>query len=196
MAQEVQNIQKEITKKISETSGLAIVVGLLIMVMGILAMGAPLMAGLSVSMMVGLLLMICGMGQMLFSSKVDKRAFTIFIGLFNVVIGGFMLSNIIMALDTLTIVLAFYLIASGIYEAVVAFQIKPVSGWGWMLTGAIVSFFLGGMIWSQFPASGVWAIGLLIGVRLFFSGWTLLMLGIAGKGIKKSFTLSPPEKAT
>jgi uncharacterized membrane protein HdeD (DUF308 family) len=44
---------------------------------------------------------------------------------------------------------------------------------------------LGLMIWNQFPLSGVWAIGVLIGVRLFFRGWTLVMFGFAARSLAK-----------
>ena len=49
-------------------------------------------------------------------------------------------------------------------------QRRPGSGWGWMLTGGVVSIGLGVMIWSQFPLSGAWAIGILVGIKLLFIG--------------------------
>jgi uncharacterized membrane protein HdeD (DUF308 family) len=64
-----------------------------------------------------------------------------------------------------------------------AFQIKPTKGWGWVLFSGILFLVLGGMIWSQFPVSGAWAIGLLVGINLFFSGWRLAMLGIAARSL-------------
>ena len=33
------------------------------------------------------------------------------------------------------------------------------------------------MIWRQFPLSGAWAIGTLVGVRMIMSGWTLFAVG-------------------
>ena len=86
-----------------------------------------------------------------------------------------MVANPGAALASFTFLLALYLIISGIFETLVSFQVRPVKGWGWALFSGIISVLLGFMIWSQFPLSGVWAIGILIGVRLFFRGWPLLM---------------------
>ena len=90
------------------------------------------------------------------------------------------------ALESLTIFLAIYLLVSGVFEIIMALQIRPVNGWGWALFSGIISTLHGAMIWSQFPLSGAWAIGILIGIRLSFSGWTLLMFGIAARAIQKT----------
>ena len=93
------------------------------------------------------------------------------------------MSNPAAALASLTIFLAAYLIVSGIFEALLAFQVKPAKGWGWELFNGIISLLLGAMIWNQFPVSGAWAIGILFGVKLLFSGWTLIMFGSAARGM-------------
>ena len=84
--------------------------------------------------------------------------------------------------------LAMYLIFSGISEAIMAFQVKPNAGWGWALFSGIMSVILGAMIWSQFPLSGAWAIGILIGARLIFSGWTLFMFGMTARSAAKDMS--------
>ena len=42
---------------------------------------------------------------------------------------------------------------------------------------------LGLMIWRGWPVSGAWATGILLGVRLIFSGMTMLALGSVGRGV-------------
>ena len=99
------------------------------------------------------------------------------------IVGVYMIMNPAAALASLTIFLAAYLIVSGIFEALFAFQVKPAKGWGWELLNGIISILLGAMIWNQFPISGAWAIGILFGVKLLFSGWTLIMFGLAARGM-------------
>ena len=72
-----------------------------------------------------------------------------------------------------------YLIFPGIFEVMMAFQIRPVKGWGGVVFSGILSMLLGFMIWKQFPLSGAWAIGILMGICLFFNGLSLVMLGLA-----------------
>jgi len=182
MSEGIQNIQMPFLEEIKKNAGLTIAMGVILLLMGFLAMGSPLVAGLSVAMMVGIVLIIGGIGQLVFAIKTGKGLLTIILGVLTVLLGGYMLSNPGAALASLTIFLAIYLIVSGLLEAVMAFQVRPVKGWGWALFSGIISVVLGAMIWSQFPLSGAWAIGILLGVRLFFSGWTLLMFGIAARG--------------
>jgi uncharacterized membrane protein HdeD (DUF308 family) len=58
-----------------------------------------------------------------------------------------------------------------------------LTGWVWTLVSGIVSLLLGMLIWSQWPLSGVWAVGLLVGINILFSGWSLIALGAAARRV-------------
>lgn len=185
MSQDIQNIESQFLEDIKNNSGFTIAAGIIVLLMGMLAMAAPLVAGLSVAMMVGVILIIGGAGQLAFAFKTSKSVFAIIIGVLTVIVGIYMIMNPAEALVSLTIFLAIYLIVSGIFEALMAFQVKPVKGWGWALLSGILSLILGAMIWSQFPLSGAWAIGILIGIKLFFSGMSLIMFGLMARAATK-----------
>jgi len=181
MSEEFQNIESTFMREIKKNSGLTIAMGIIVLLMGLFAMGSPLIAGLSIAMVVGILFIIGGGGQLVFAFKTGKRVLDIILGVLTVIVGIYMVMNPAAALASLTIFLAAYLIVSGIFEAIMAFQIRPASGWGWALFNGIVSVLLGAMIWNQYPLSGAWAIGILLGIKLFFSGWMLLMFGLAAR---------------
>ena len=73
--------------------------------------------------------------------------------------------------------LAVYFFVDGIFEIVASVQVHPKTGWGWMLFGGIISIWLGIKIWRQFPLFGVWAIGILLGIKLFFVGLIIVTGG-------------------
>jgi len=50
--------------------------------------------------------------------------------------------------------------------------------WGWSLASGIISVMLGVMIYRQWPASGLWVIGMFVGIELIFNGWTWIMLSM------------------
>jgi len=181
MPESNQQIQTQFQESIQNSSGLIIATGILMLLLGVFAMGSPLVAGLSLALMVGIMLIIGGVGQMVFAFKTGKGAFAFVLGLLTLVIGGYMVSRPGAALASLTLFLAMYLIISGAFEVMMSFQFRPVKGWWWATFSGIVSMMLGFMIWNQFPLSGAWAIGILIGIRLFFSGLTFLMLGLASR---------------
>ncbi|HHA19787.1 MAG TPA: HdeD family acid-resistance protein [Methylophaga sp.] len=186
MSQEIQNIETPFQEEIGKNTGLVIFTGAIILFMGLFAMSAPLVAGLSLALMVGMLLIISGIGQLVFAVKTHKGILTYILGILTVVIGGYMVTYPGVALASLTLFLSSYLIISGIFEIVMAFQVRPVQGWGWALFSGVISMILGMMIWNQFPLSGAWAIGIIIGVRLFFSGLTLIMFGSAARNLTKA----------
>src|SRR5271156_6104296 len=55
-----------------------------------------------------------------------------------------------------------------------------VPGWGWQAADGIITFVLGLLVLAQWPASGLWVIGLFIGIDLIFYGgaWIALALGL------------------
>ncbi|MGV2829090.1 HdeD family acid-resistance protein [Myxosarcina sp. GI1(2024)] len=81
---------------------------------------------------------------------------------------------------TLTLVLAAFLLLEGVFELILAFQLRPnSSNWWWVLADGIVTLVLGLLIWLEWPASAAWVIGLLLGISLISSGLSRLMLSIA-----------------
>jgi uncharacterized membrane protein HdeD (DUF308 family) len=167
------------TDSIKKNSTLAIVVGILLIVVGFMAMGAPLIAGLSVALMVGWLFLLGGIVKTIFAVKSRAGFLAIIWGVLTLLAGLYMIGNPGVTLASLVLLLAIYLILSGVSEAILAFAARPQAGWGWALFSAIVSFALGIMIWAQFPITGALAIGILLGIKLLFSGLTLLMTGVA-----------------
>jgi uncharacterized membrane protein HdeD (DUF308 family) len=83
------------------------------------------------------------------------------------------------------LLLVAYLIAAGLGELIMSLQLRPADGWGWMLFNGIITLLLGVMLWRQYPLSGEWAIGVLFGIKMIFSGWALVFIG---RGVKQAAT--------
>ena len=64
-------------------------------------------------------------------------------------------------------------------KTIYAFRMRPLAGWGWLLFDGILSLVIGMMLWVQFPSSALWALGILAGISILISGWTMVMLGVA-----------------
>jgi uncharacterized membrane protein HdeD (DUF308 family) len=183
MPENNQQIQTQFQESMQKSSGLIIATGILLLLLGVFAMGSPLVTGLSLALMVGIMLIIGGIGQLSFAFKSGKSLSAFVLGALTVVIGGYLVSRPGAALASLTLFLAMYLIISGAFEVTMSFQLRPIKGWGWAAFSGILSILLGFMIFKQFPLSGIWAVGILIGVRMFFNGLTLLMFGLAARSL-------------
>ena len=100
--------------------------------------------------------------------------------------GGFILiTSPATGIITLTLLLIVLFVADGILETILAFKLRPAKGWAWILVSGIVSLIVGALIWAKFPSSALWAIGLLVGVNLMFSGFSFLSLAMAGKAPRR-----------
>ncbi|MEE8216389.1 MAG: DUF308 domain-containing protein [Acidiferrobacterales bacterium] len=78
-----------------------------------------------------------------------------------------------------------YLLIDGIFEIIGALQIKPAEGWGWMLLGGSVSLILDIMLWGQFPLASMWAIGVLLGIKLALTGVIMITVGSTARSMGK-----------
>ena len=163
--------------------------GIIMVICGILAIASPLAAGASVMMFVGIMLVIGGIAQcfLAFRAGAFGEGMMMFVvGALTAAAGFYLFNQPLAGLAALAFFLAIYFIVTGIFELVSAFQIRPADGWGMMLFNGIVTLLLGIMIWSQFPLSGAWAVGILFGVKLIMSGWSLIFIGRSVRGAAKA----------
>ena len=84
----------------------------------------------------------------------------------------------------LTLIMAIFLIVSGIVRIVVAL-LERFPGWGWVLLNGAVALLLGLLIRREWPLSGLVVIGLYVGIEMVFNGWYWVMLGIGLKKLPK-----------
>jgi uncharacterized membrane protein HdeD (DUF308 family) len=165
---------------IKQNARLAVITGIVLLICGVLAIGSPLVAGVSVTIFVGAALAVGGIVEcfLAFQAGAFGKGLIIFlVGLLTAIVGFYLVTQPVAGLASITILLAAYFIMTGICEFVGALQIRPANGWGWMLFNGIVTVLLGLMIWRQFPLSGAWAVGVLFGIKMMLSGWSLIFIG-------------------
>src|SRR5690606_32648325 len=105
----------------------------------------------------------------------------ILIALLYVVAGGLAVYDPLAASLSLTLFIAAMLLVAGTVRAIMAFQMRPVTGWGWVLAGALASILLGMLILAQWPVSGLLAIGLFIAIELVIDGWSCIWFALAAR---------------
>ena len=86
---------------------------------------------------------------------------------------------------TLTLVLAISLVVQGAFRIGVSLSTR-MDGWGMLLVSGIITLVLGLMIWNEWPLSGIWVIGLFVGIDLIFYGWWLVSLALSVRHLAKA----------
>jgi len=96
------------------------------------------------------------------------------LGILEVVVGGVMLLHPIVTVLGLTLLLAAFFVASGLFRIVLAASVK-FPAWGWSVASGLVSVLLGVLVFAEWPASSLWLLGLYVSVYLIVTGWAFCM---------------------
>jgi uncharacterized membrane protein HdeD (DUF308 family) len=165
-------------------TGWYIAAAVLFIVLGILSIAEPAVAALGVTLLVGWLLTFGGVTHLLQAFKgggAGQVVFQLLAGLVYLGGGIYSLMHPLIAVGTLTLLLACVILVEGVLEVVAYFRMKGAGASGWLLFNAAVTLVLGGMIWFHWPSSSEWAIGILVGVNLLMTGTSRLMFGLAAR---------------
>ena len=178
----------ELGSGLQQASRRGTVFGIVLVILGFLAIMMPMIAGGMISMLIGIVMIAAGLARLgwAFSAgSFGKGILTFLLGGLLILTGLVMLFRPGIGMSSLAAILAVFFLIDGIFEIVAAFKVKPEKGWGWMLFGGIISIVLAGMIFYQWPFSGAWAVGILVGVKLLFAGFAMIALGSMGSSVAK-----------
>jgi len=170
-----------------QTGRWAALMAVLFIVVGFLAIGEPVVAGLAVALLVGWALIVGAIGHVVGAfgaGGVGRGLWQALTGVAYFVGGLYFITHPLLGLTTLTIVLAIVLFVEAMLELILYWQTRVLPGSGWRLVNALVTALLAILVWAHWPSSSVWAIGTLVGVNLVMTGTTGLMLASAAKRIQ------------
>ncbi len=166
----------------------SILSGVLLIILGILAIGSPFLAAVAVNIVLAWLIMLAGVVHLIFAFQAHGPGsflWKLLVGLAYIAFGVYLVLHPVLGVESLTLVVAVLFLLEGVLEMVLFFRLRRLQGSIWMLLDGIVTLLLGLMIYSGWPSSSNWAIGILVGVSLIFSGVTRLVLSLA---VRKAVT--------
>ena len=181
----------ETRKLITEKWGWFLALGIVLVVAGLAAIAFPFLSTIAAKIMLGWLFLIGGVVMILHAFNAPGwKGFIweLLIGILYLVAGAYLSFFPLTGLVTLAILLAALFIAEGVAEVIMAFQVRPHEGWGWLLLSGIAALAVGVMIGMDLPGSATWALGLLVGINLIFSGWSYVFLALAGRKADAALT--------
>ena len=156
--------------------------GIIAIILGVLAMIAPVVAGLSIALFLGVLVVIGGIVRLVWAfqaGSLGEGILKFLLAGLTLVCGMMLVANPLFASGFLTILLSLYFIVDGVSEIAVGLGSRR----GWFIFAGAVSILLGVLLWAQFPLSGAWALGILLGIKLLFIGLIMIMGGSAARSM-------------
>jgi len=157
--------------------------GFAVVLLGILAMMAPFISGVAVTSLVAVAITAAGIAMTVYAFKAGsfgKGLLQFLFGGITILFGIAMFVTPLRSMFGLTGLLMAYFVVDGLFAIFSGVRARPQPGWGWMIVSGVASVVLAVLLWRQWPASGAYAVGMLVGIRLIFSGWSIAMLGMLG----------------
>lgn len=162
--------------------GWIVALGVLFVIGGIVALGSVLMATVVTVTYVGFMMLFAGVVEIVsaFQMKSWSKFFLwIALGVLYALAGFFTLDNPLLVAGILTLFLGASMIATGLVRIYLAFQMKEGSPWTWVVVSGVITALLGLIILVHWPVSGLYVLGIFLGVDLLFAGWGWISVGLA-----------------
>jgi uncharacterized membrane protein HdeD (DUF308 family) len=158
--------------------------GIFTIVLGIAAILLPFIATLTIEALLAVVFIIAGITYILnaFQSRQSKGlVLRLITGILYGFAGIMLLMFPLQGAFSLTFLLSILFVLAGAFKIVLALYLRPLPSWGWLMFSGAIDLLLGIIIWIGLPGTARWAIGLLVGVELLFSGWAMTMFALSIK---------------
>lgn len=170
---------QSLTEEVKKRSGWSILMGIVTAALGVFLIVYPLATAAITTVLLGWALVFVGLAQFVFalySQTVGNFVLRVLLSLLFVICGIGLAFFPVAGVATLTAVVGALLLIQAGLQTATAFQLRPLDGWGWFLFDAASSLLLAVLILAKWPSSSVWAIGTLVGVSVFMSGISRIMI--------------------
>lgn len=151
-------------------------------ILGVIAIVAAFWATLATVLFFAVLLTLVGISQVVDAATTRHEpafGWRLGIGILTTLVGGLILFDPVSGAIGLTLLLAVFFITAGVFRLVLASQLIG-NGKGWFAASGVLDLVLGLFIALHWPASGVWVIGLFVGIDLIFFGLAMIMMAAPG----------------
>jgi len=183
-AVEIQNLEVQFSRDLVQYWGWFLALGVGLLALGVAAVARAVTATVASMLFFGWLLVLAGAIEVVQAVAVGHWAGFfqhLFAAILFLVAGFIMVFRPVISAEVLTLFMALFFLIGGLFQLIGSIWIG-LPGWGWSAADGVITVILGLMVLAQWPASGLWVIGLLLGIDLIFYGlaWVAIALGLRG----------------
>ena len=185
---DLEKLQSAVANSLHEHWRLFLAEGIILFLLGILAIVVPPIATIAVEILIGWLLLMSGIVGLIATLRARSAPgfwWSLASAVIGIVAGVVLLAWPLSGALSLTLILTVFLVLEGVVSILYALEHKrELSGrWGMMLFSGVVDLFLAGIIFAGLPGAAAWAIGLLVGINLVFGGSALIAMALHARDI-------------
>lgn len=168
--------------------GWFLALGVLLLLLGLGIVSSSFYATLFSVFLFGIFLMSAGIVQIIqgfLAHKWSGLFLSLLLGALYLITGFLCATRPAIAAVSLTLWIAAFCFIAGLFRMLTALLLR-FDQWGWVFFNGLVTFILGALIYSDWPVSGLWVIGLFIGVDLILAGWSWIVLALTARSYVKN----------
>jgi uncharacterized membrane protein HdeD (DUF308 family) len=180
---DLEKLQSAVANSLHAHWKLFLTEGIILLLLGLLAIVVPPIATIAVEILVGWLLLASGIVGLYATFRTRGAPgfwWSLLSAILGIVAGVVLLGWPLSGALSLTVILTVFLVLEGVISIMYSLEHKrELSGrWGAMLLSGIIDLFLAGIIFMGLPGTAAWAIGLLVGINLVFGGSALIAMAL------------------
>ena len=184
--QGAQSLGRAVAGAIREHWALFLVEGILLVILGIIAIVLPPIATLAITIIIGWVFLVSGIMGLIttfWARGVPGFWWSLISAIIAIAAGIVLLLWPVSGSLSLTLVLIAFFVVEGIVSIMYAIDHRnQLSGrWGWMLVSGIIDLILAAIIFAGLPGTAAWALGLLVGINMVFGGVALIGIALAAR---------------
>jgi uncharacterized membrane protein HdeD (DUF308 family) len=183
----MSELRSRLSQAVREHWKLFLIEGIILVVLGILAILVPPLATIAVTILIGWLFLISGVAGLITTFGARNAPgfwWSLLSALLGIAAGLVLLVWPLSGAISLTLLLIVFFIIEGVLSIMYAVEHKrELTGqWGWMLVSGIIDLILAAMIWGGLPSTAAWALGLLVGINMLFGGSAMIAMAMHARG--------------
>jgi uncharacterized membrane protein HdeD (DUF308 family) len=174
----------QVTQEMIHHWGWFLAFGIVLSLLGIAAVVRSVSATVVSMLFFGWLLVVASLIELVNAFMVGKWAgffLHLLIAILFGITGLVFLKSPAISAEAATFVMSIFFLVSGLYQLVSALW-THMPGYGWQAINGVITSVLGVLLMVQWPISGLYAIGLFVGIDLIFHGWAWIALAL---GLRK-----------
>ena len=183
----MSELRSRLSQAVREHWKLFLIEGIILVILGILAILVPPLATIAVTILIGWLFLISGVAGLITTFGARHAPgfwWSLLSALLGIAAGLVLLVWPLSGAISLTLLLIVFFIIEGVLSIMYAIEHKrELTGqWGWMLVSGIIDLILAAMIWGGLPSTAAWALGLLVGINMLFGGSAMIAMAMHARG--------------
>ena len=190
MSTAMPGLPPEVKTALGKSWKLLLTAGIISVVLGAIAIIVPPLASVTITYLVGILLLIGAVAfvaEAISRGSTGHRIWSALLAVLYVFAGVWLIINPVSGTITLTWILAIFFLLIGVLRLIAGIASRgKVPNAGWTIVNGVLSIVIAVLVIGDLPSSAAWAIGLLVGIQLLFDGIALIATAMAGKKLIES----------